>query len=70
MHSTINAEFVNARMADLRGQAERHRMIRAAKRARRALRDGGNRATADHTGKVLVRRALAALGTRSPRPAR
>jgi hypothetical protein len=70
MYPTINAEVINARMADLHRQAERRQMIQAARRARRARRDDRNRATPGRTGSVLARRALAALGTRSPRPAR
>jgi hypothetical protein len=78
MSPIINAEFVNSRMADLQLQAERHRMIHAARRARRARRDNARRARRDNvgrttprrTGSVLARRALAALDTRNPRPAR
>jgi hypothetical protein len=70
MYPTISAELINARMADLRRQAERHQMLQAARRARRAHRGDGNRATPGRTGSVLARRALAALGTRTPRPAR
>jgi hypothetical protein len=70
MYSTISAISVNARMAELHRQAERHQMIQAARRARGALGDDGKRPTAGRMGSILVRRALAALGTRSPRPAR
>jgi hypothetical protein len=67
MSPIITAEFVNSRMAELRCQAERHRMIHAARRARR---DSGLHTASGRTASGLARRALAMLSPRSPRPAR
>jgi len=69
MSPIMTAELTNSRMADLRRQAERDRMLQAARRARRGNSGRGTPAAPSHPAGRLVRRALAALGTRSPRPA-
>ena len=64
MHPTISYELAKARIADLRGQAERAQTARAARRARPARAEYAKNPVLSRPG-VLARRALSMLGARS-----
>jgi len=66
MHPTMHYHLAKAQIAELHQQAERDRMARAARLARR---DRSRLLVPAHQAMALARRALAALGGRSLRPA-
>jgi hypothetical protein len=68
MHPTISSQLAEARIADLRRQADQRALVRAARQARRArLDDGGASRTRRTRGTagVLARRLRAVLVARS-----
>jgi hypothetical protein len=66
MHPIIANEVAKARIADWHRQAERDRMARAARLARR---EHDRRFAPGQLATVFARRVLAVLGARSLRPA-
>jgi hypothetical protein len=64
MHPTIHGEVARARIADLHRQAERDRMARATRLARKTHE---RHFVPGHLATVLARRALAVLAAHSPR---
>lgn len=65
MHPTIHQQLAKARTADLLRQAERDRMARTARLARK---EHHRHLMPGHLATVLARRVLAVLAARSLRP--
>jgi hypothetical protein len=65
MRPITHYELMQARVADLHREAELDRLAEAATRPRRARRAHSRKAGLSQPATLLVRRALAALGSRS-----
>jgi hypothetical protein len=68
MNPITSAELSRSRIEDLRRNAQRDRLVRDARRARREQRHSGSQAASSHSASVLTRYALALFGAAAQVP--